>query len=173
MKDDFMGGVDRPDEDIERRSVTGCGCIFLIAAVMLACSMMLIMCGCKTVEVVKEVPVITEHTTHTNHVDIVRDTLIRRDSVYHYIHGDTVIIERWHQVEARNVYQVADTVRDTVPQIVTVTQRELVEVEKKLTRWQRLKIEAGGMALAVAGAAILAGIAWLVLWIKKKKKIIP
>ena len=160
---EMWSGVDRPDEELERRSVTGCGCIFLIAAVLAACVLMFAMCGCKTVEVVKEVPVITEHTTVQHHTDIVRDTLLQRDSVYHYIKGDTVIIERWHTSQAINRYIVADTVRDTIPKIVTVTQTEIKEVEKKLHWWQRWLIWIGGIcAVGAIGYSVL-----------KIKKILP
>lgn len=127
----------------------GCG----VLVIALVCLMLLTMCGCKTIEVTKEVPVITEHTTEHHHTDIVRDTLLMRDSVYHYVQGDTVIIERWHHTINVNKMVVADTIRDTIPKIVTVTRTEVKEVNH-LYWWQNALMFIGGIGL-VAGAGLL------------------
>jgi hypothetical protein len=66
-------------------------------------------CGKRVI--VQEVPVVTEHTTVQHRTDIVRDTLMMRDSIYHYVKGDTVVIERWHHVIDVNKMVVTDTVR--------------------------------------------------------------
>lgn len=151
---ELFSGVDKPDEDNERRETKGCWCIGLIEAVLAAVALVLIACSCKTIEVVKEVPVVTEHTTVQHRTDIVRDTLVMRDSVYHYVQGDTVIIERWHNTQAVNRYIVADTVRDTIPQAVTVTKTEIKEVEKKLHWWQNALMWLGGLLMVLLGAAL-------------------
>ena len=44
----------------------------------------------------------------------------------------------------------------------------VVEVEKELSRWQKLKIELGGYAIGVIIATIIALIGWLIY--KKIKK---
>lgn len=109
---------------------------------------LVVMCSCKTIEVVKEVPVITEHTTEHHSVDIVRDTLMMRDSVYHYVQGDTVIIEKWHQAISINKVVVADTVRDTIPRIVTVKETEIKEVNR-LHWWQQSLMWTGGIGIVL------------------------
>lgn len=152
----MWNGVDRPDEELERSAVNGCGCMGIIAALLAGIVLMLVMCGCKTTEVIREVPVVTEHTTVQHHTDIVRDTLIQRDSVYHYVMGDTVIIERWHTSQAVNRYIIADTVRDTIPLVVPVTKTEIKEVEKKLHWWQSALMWLGAVMTAAA-------IGWMVL----------
>lgn len=115
-------------EDDERLRNTGRGC-FIIMIIILA-ALLYSLSGCKTVEVTKEVPVVAEHTTVQHHTDIVRDTLMMRDSIYHYVMGDTVIIERWHKAVNINRVLVADTIRDTIPKIVTVTVTKYVERSK-------------------------------------------
>ena len=110
--------------------------------------------GCRTIEVTKEVPVVTEHTTEHHHTDIVRDTLMMRDSIYHYVQGDTVIIEKWHHTINVNKMIVADTIRDTIPKVVTVTRTEIKQVEKPLHWWQKAL-----MFIGLAG--LVAGIGWL------------
>lgn len=111
------------------------------------------LCGCKTTHTITEVPVVVEHTTVQHHTDIVRDTLMMRDSVYHFVKGDTVIIERWHhQVKVERV-MVADTVRDTVPIITEITKTETKEVNH-LYWWQHALMWLG-IASAVVTAFII------------------
>ncbi len=117
---------------------------------------LLLLVGCKTIEVEK--PIVLEHTTTHHHTDIVRDTLLQRDSVYHYVQGDTTIIERWHTIKEVTKVAVTDTLHDTIPKVVKVT--EVKEVERQLTRWEKAKQDVGGMAIGVALVAMLAAIVW-------------
>lgn len=111
-----------------------------VIATLLAIAIGMVVCallsGCKTTEVVKEVPVVVEHTTTQHHTDIVLDTLLMRDSVYHYVQGDTVIIERWHHSIAVNKVMVADTVHDTIPKVVEVTKTVVKEVPRDVKWWE-------------------------------------
>lgn len=136
-----------------RVATLGFGVMSFIVAVVAALVLMFATSGCKTVEVVKEVPVVTEHTTEHHHTDIVRDTLYHRDSIYHYVKGDTVIIEKWHHVIDVNRVIVTDTLRDTIPQVVTVTRTEIKEVNR-LHWWQQALMWAGGIVLLVGGAGL-------------------
>jgi hypothetical protein len=65
-----------------------------------------------------------------------------RDSVYHYVQGDTVRIERWHHVANVSNMIVADTIRDTIPRIVTVKETVVQEVNR-LHWWQKALMTAG------------------------------
>ncbi len=121
------------------------GIMFLLLVVLALLVMSISCCSCRTIEVTKEVPVITEHTTVQKHTDIVRDTLMMRDSVYHYVQGDTVIIEKWHHAVNINKVVVADTIRDTIPKIVTVSKTDIREVNK-LHWWQKVLMWLGGIA---------------------------
>ena len=120
--------------------------------------MLVALTGCKTRMIEVERPVVVEHTTTHHHTDIVRDTLLQRDSVYHYIQGDTTIIERWHTIKEVTKVAVADTIHDTIPKVVAVT--EVREVERSLTKWEKAKQDVGGMAIGVALVAVLAAIVW-------------
>lgn len=120
--------------------------------------LLLVLTGCKTRYLEVERPVVVEHTTTHHHTDIVRDTLLQRDSVYHYIQGDTTIIERWHTIKEVTKVAVTDTLHDTIPKVVSVT--KVKEVERQLTKWERAKQDVGGMAIGVALVAMLAVIVW-------------
>lgn len=109
-----------------------------VIATLLAIAIGMVVCallsGCKTTEVVREVPVVVEHTTTEHHTDIVRDTLLMRDSVYHYIKGDTTIIERWHHVINVNKMIRTDTIHDTIPKVVTAT-KVVTKTEPRAVQW--------------------------------------
>ena len=114
-----------------------------VFATLLAIAIGMVVCallsGCKTTEVVREVPVVVEHTTTQHHTDIVRDTLMMRDSVYHYIKGDTTIIERWHHVIDVSKMIVTDTIHDTIPQVVTTT-KVVTKTEPRAVQWWQVAV---------------------------------
>lgn len=103
-----------------------------------------------------EVPVVVrqEHTIESVKIDHIRDTLIQRDSVCHYIKGDTTIIERWHHTRGQSIITRVDTlhVYDSVPYPVTTTQiKEVTKVEEVniLKWWQKALMACGGLSLVV------------------------
>lgn len=120
--------------------------------------MLVALTGCKTRYLEVEKPIVLEHTTTHHHTDIVRDTLLQRDSVYHYIQGDTTIIERWHDY----YHTTHDTIHidTTIIREVPVEVKVPVEVERQLTKWEKAKQDVGGMAIGVALVAMLAVIVW-------------
>ena len=106
--------------------------------------------GCSPRIVEVEKPVIVEQTHTQHHTDIVRDTLVWRDSVYHFVKGDTVIVEKWHHsLEVRKMV-VADTIRDTIPKVVTVVETRIEKVNH-VYWWQKALMWAGGIALMLGG----------------------
>ena len=121
----------------------------VLAAIVLGMVVCWLIGGCSPRVVEVERPVIVEQTHTQTHTDIVRDTLIMRDSVYHYVQGDTTIIERWHHTTQVTKVAVADTIRDTIPRVVTVTRTERVEVERKASLIERALMWAGGIGIAV------------------------
>lgn len=125
---------------------------------LLLCLVITMLAGCSPRVVTQEVPVVVEHTTTQHHTDIVRDTLLMRDSIYHYVQGDTCIIERWHHSIAVNKMVIADTVRDTVPVVTEVKVTELREVNR-VRWWQSALMWCGGIALAL----MMGGAGWT-LW---------
>lgn len=121
----------------------------VLVAIVLGMVVCWLLGGCSPRIVEIEKPVIVEQTHTQTHTDIVRDTLIMRDSVYHYVQGDTTIIERWHHTTQVTKVAVADTIRDTIPRVVTVTRTERVEVERKASLIERALMWAGGIGIAV------------------------
>ena len=104
-----------------------------------------------------EVPVVVrqEHTIESVKIDHVRDTLVQRDSIFHYVKGDTVLIEKWHWLQgSTNAVRVDTLIKwDSIEVPVEVvrektrTVTKIKEVEKPLMWWQRLLMGIGGLAL--------------------------
>ena len=116
--------------------------------------------GCKSVEYV-EVETIRLDTLH--HYELQYDSIVRIDSIYEkeYVKGDTIYKEK-EVHRYRNTHKAkVDTVRETKVEYV----EKPIEVEKKLTAWQKFKINAGEWMLGgiVALLAIFAFL-WVAKW---------
>ncbi len=97
------------------------------------------LCGCKVREVV-----VTEHHTDTCYVGkVMRDSVYMRDSVFVMKSGDTITTYRTSIVyrDRWRTDTVYRTTRDSVPYPVVI--------EKGLTKWQRLCVESGKLALGL------------------------
>lgn len=123
--------------------------------------------GTKTITERVEVPVVVtqEHHTESVKIDHVRDTVfqrdsvIYRDSVYHYVKGDTVIIEKWHYTTNNHHYannnvvtRVDTLVKVDSVQVPVVTERvvtQIEKVEKPLKWWQKGLMWAGGIGIVL------------------------
>jgi diacylglycerol kinase len=113
--------------------------------------------GCKT----QYVPVETVRTEIERVVDVQRDSIYVMDSVFVREKADTVFVTRW-RTEYKEALRV-DTFR--VERIDTLN--TIVEVEKKLTKVQQLKMDVGaGVLYAVP---ILIAIGLYILYRKLKK----
>ena len=148
-------------------AVKGCSELLIGFTLALLICLLISLCSCKPhKEVVSEhiqepVYITNEHHTESVRVDIVRDTIHQRDSIYYYIKGDTTIIERWHYYTNNNNSIRVDTLLkvDSVQVPVEVVREKEVtkieEVEKPLKWYQKTLMGLGGLlliALALLGA---------------------
>ena len=93
------------------------------------------------------------------------DTVAMRDSVAVYVNGDTVRITKYRDRWRTRIIERHDTCTVTKTDSVQVP----VQVERKLTKWERTKMDAGGIAIGILGVAALCGLAWLA-WLAYKKR---
>ena len=124
---------------------------------MVAVMAIVICCvSCKT----KYVTVPEYHKEYINRTDtfLRSDTLFRLDSVVVRMQGDTTVIEkiRW-QNRFVNVYKVKT---DTIMKSDSI--RVPYPVERKLSKWQQLRLDFGGWAMGGTVVAIVFIIIWLV-----------
>lgn len=117
--------------------------------------------GCKSVEYV-EVETIRLDTLH--HYELQYDSIVRIDSIYEkeYVKGDTVYLEKIK-------YHFRDKTKmltDTIVEKVVETKEIPIEVEKKLSVWDKVKI---GIADCFLAFVALCGLAFAIFWVIKKK----
>ena len=110
----------------------------LIVIFLIAIFTAILVCSCSTV---KYVPVETVKTDSIRVVDVQRDSIYVRDSVLIRTKADTVYVTKW-RVEYREALKVDTFLVQRVDSINTV-----VEVEKKLTKIQQLKMDVGAGVL--------------------------
>lgn len=111
-----------------------------VGATLVAIALGLIVCallsGCKTMEVVKEVPVVVEHTTTHNTTELRVDTIYGHDSTSVCVKGDTLIERHYNTIYKVREVLVGDRLHDTVPQVVEVTKTVVKEVPRDVKWWE-------------------------------------
>lgn len=108
--------------------------------------LLLVVWSCRTTEYVP-VEVIKSDTTYINKVQ--RDSIYQLDSVYILDRGDTVLI-------TKTKYLYKDRlVRDTVYMSKTDSIQVPYPVERKLTRWEQIRLDIGGWAIVTVIIIIL------------------
>ena len=113
-------------------------------------------CGCSRAVYVP-VESVSYHTDTLRVINSRVDSVVMRDSVAVYVKGDTVRITqyrdrlRWRD-RVDTVYKArVDTARVEVP----------VAVEKELSRWEKIKMDFGGLALGGVLVLVVAAVGWL------------
>lgn len=142
-------------EEQDNIAVRGCSELIVGFGLGLLACLLITLCSCRSGRevITEQVPVVVtqEHHTESVRVDIVRDTIHQRDSIYHYIKGDTTIIERWHYYTNNNTALRVDTlIKVDSVQVPVVTERTTTEVNV-LHWWQRALMMLGGVSLIGIG----------------------
>ena len=140
---------------------TGCISLWLVAVLVIGVLVILLLCGCSP----KVVTVPEVHTEYIVRSDtfIKRDSIVRNDSVIIRLQGDTVTVERWH---TKMVDRWRDrVVRDTVIRCDSVSVP--YPVEKKLTKWQQIKIRFTDYAIV---AVIILVLVCYLLWLRRRSQ---
>ena len=110
---------------------------------------------------VKYVPVETVKTDSVYVNKVQRDSIRLQDSIFVFVKGDTVRIEKYKYLYRDRV------VVDTVYKVQCDTIRVPYPVEKPLTRWQKWKLDLGGFAMAAIAIAVLVVVGRVVYKLKK------
>ena len=133
--------------------------VFLLAAAFI---ILMMLQGCRT----KYVSVPEYHNVYVNK----HDTLTKHDSIYQkefvdrYVKGDTVFLTKTQiDYRFRNIYKTL--YRDSIK---TDSIRVPYPIERKLNKWESLKMEVGGWAIGVLSVVLLAVIGYIVLWLVRK-----
>lgn len=142
------------NKDFIRRS----GLVFVIASILFV----LMLQGCRT----KYVSVPEYHNVYVNK----HDTLTKHDSIYQkefvdrYVKGDTVFLTKTKvDYRYKNIYKTL--YRNSIK---TDSVRVPYPVEKKLSRWQGLKMEVGGWAIGVLSVVVLGAVGYIIMLLVRK-----
>ena len=146
---------------------------------LIACVIISMLCGCRTTRYVPVESVRTEYKDRVATVhDTVRDSVrvsndvYRHDSVLIKMQGDTVYVERWHTLlqssSLQNRSERSKAAHDTLYVTRTDSVRVPVPVERKLTKWEKTKMDFGTAAMVISAMAIIAGIVILAWWLRRK-----
>ena len=124
-------------------------CYYCAVVILIAIAVFLLT-GCAGT---KYVPVETVRTEYIYRTDtfMQKDSIIMHDSVYIHSKGDTVLVEKWHTRYKDRA--VTKTVVDSF--IRTDSVQIPYPVEKKLTKWQQLKMTVGGYSTAFSVLFVL------------------
>lgn len=140
---------------------TVCISLWWVTVLVKGVFIVLLLCGCSP----KVITVPEVHTKYVSRTDtfVRRDSIMRSDSVIIRMQGDTVTVDRWH---TRLVDRWRDrVVRDTVLRCDSVAVP--YPVEKKLTRWQQMKVDYGGYAIVVFAFVLMIVI---VRWLRRRSQ---
>ena len=129
---------------------------------IMACILISLLSGCKSVQYV---PV---ETVRTDSVYIDRyqhDSIYQRDSIFvnRWTAGDTVYQDKvvWKYVYRDKV------VYDTVAILRSDTVRVPYPVERRLTKWEQVRLNVGGWVIALVVITILVVVGWAIYKIRK------
>lgn len=148
---------------------------------VIACAIISLLAGCSTT---RYVPVESVRTEYKDRIVAVHDTVTdaqlkhndtyRHDSTAVSQHGDSVKIEHWHttviKIIENNSHGTSKTVADSSAAARVDSVKVPYPVERKLTKWEQVKMDTGGLSLGIAGIALIAGIVAIVRWLRIKIK---
>lgn len=148
---------------------------------IVACIIISMFVGCKSV---KYIPVETVRTNTQYKTNTVHDTIIdsvfmhndvyKHDSVITYLRGDTIFVDRWHTIiqttldKGRKLH--SNVVHDTIYINKADSVRVPVPVERQLTKWEKANNTVKDIFSIVGMIVTLIVIAFVVLWLIKRKK---
>lgn len=159
------------EEELGTRSEGCAGAGVTVLIIIAALATLLLMCSCRTTRVLEQVPAYVHDTTTVYRYQVRHDTLhsYTRDSVFVYTKGDTVYHNAVRIVDNSRVVYRCDTVHSNkvVERPVVVTKTQVKEVEKRLTKWQRTKMQLGGWLLAMLAAVLLGGAVYGIIKLRK------
>lgn len=137
----------------DNRSSSDYAILWLIPAVLLLL-IGILMASCRSIEYVPVEKVRYEYVTRDS---IRMDSIHVRDSVYIREKGDTVFKDKYKYIYEYKYINKTDTVirTDSIP--------VPYPVEKQLSRWEKMKLDFGGMAAGFLAVSLGLAILWIVI----------
>lgn len=132
----------------------------ILPNIILFILLMLMLIGCTTI---KYVPVTSVQKDSIYVSDVQKDSVLMWTETNVKQQGDTTIIERTQIIKEIHHHHHNDLVnKEKVDSI-----REVVEVERKLTKWEQTKMELGGVAIGGLVFSIIAVVIFVLIKLRK------
>lgn len=149
------------DEYDEHEGCAVAACVMAVWVVLVAACIVFLffLCGCTTT---RYVPVETVRTDYQDKVREVHTTDSVVDTRFVYVKGDTVLGYR-DRIKWRDRF-----IHDTVSVVRTDSIAVPYPVERKLSWWQRTKMDLGGFALACIAVVLCVAVVWCVRRFRKR-----
>lgn len=132
---------------------------FLDILIILLLAILISFSSCTTTKIVTVPEYHTEYVTQTKYDSIY---LEKHDSSATTIKGDTIIQQKWHIKYKDRYIHVTDSF------VKTDSIRVPYPVERKLSRWEQVKMDYGAVSIGVSLAAVIAAVVWLIIWIRRR-----
>ena len=126
------------------------GCVFSLAGILIIVVISLLLSSCRSIQYVPVETVKTEYISKTD-TFIQKDSVHIKDSVLVFMKGDSVFMDRWHVIYKDRQKEVIRT--DTVIKVDSI--QVPYPIEKQLSKWQQIKMDAGGIAIGVCFLVII------------------
>ena len=135
------------------------GCFCSLVGVVLIIIISLLLSSCQSIKYVPVETIRTEYITKTD-TFIQRDSVHVKDSILIFTKGDSVFTDRWHVIYKDRLKEVLRT--DTVFRTDSV--QVPYPVEKQLSKWQKLKMDVGGILIVLCIILIVLFVGYVLLF---------
>lgn len=135
-------------------------CIYAVLSfvgIVILAVLALLLTSCRSV---KEIPVKeTEYKYIDRYIDKIKvDSIYQRDSIYIREKGDT-IYEYKDKIIIKYQY-LSDTIY--ICKVDSISVPQVIEVEKRLSKWEDAKMKVGGFAIPLIFILLLIGVGWII-----------
>lgn len=134
-------------------------CAFSLVGIILIVILSLLFAGCKSIQYIP-VETVKIDTVYKNLVKY--DSIYIKDSIYVAEKGDTVRIEHWHTKYKEK--QIHDTLYISKKDSIQIP----YPVERKLGKWEQIKMDMGGIAIGTCLAFVIFLIVYFIVRAHRK-----
>ena len=135
-------------------------CLYAILGTIVIVGMAIFAVWATSCSSVKEIPVKeTEYKYIDRYIDKIKvDSIYQRDSIYIREKGDT-IYEYKDKIIIKYQY-MSDTIY--ICRVDSISVPQIIEVEKRLSRWEEAKMKVGGFAIPFIFVLLFIAVGWII-----------
>ena len=139
------------------------GCFYCVIGIVIVVFLSMLFGSCQTIKYVPVEIIRTEYVSKTD-TFIQKDSIHVKDSVFIYSRNDTMFVNKWHIAYKDKI--VKKIICDAIVKEDSI--QVPYPVEKKLSKWEGIKMDFGGMAIGASIVSVLMIIIGVVMKVRKK-----